>query len=899
MAEKGITNRQFTEAKRNAEAYFEDTKNRGKILFNAGKISKEDYYQKIRKVGIETGVISPNEFPGGAPEILEPLLEIGLGIGGYVIGAASGLRKGAPFAGGAAGYGVGAGIGQAGFDYLNKLTADEGQVVKPDNLIMQDALKQAGIDATLSYGIDKVIVPKILKPGYQLAKNVTVGAKEKALKGIQSFKNRMSPEEQKKFYEKFVGGETAKTEIGQNILKNKKQSQEIIDNNRIALESEGLTPRRYQVLAGSGTLGQILRGASDAASVIPGGSYYGKKAFQNTLDDTLASLQNPLIKGSGKNIQDRAAYVRGDAFIKDIKGDYVRNPAKLQAMEEAYENLPLQSYANLIKISDDNIARYKENYNVYEKGMEKTTNSFDIQILKDDVIQFNDLLKKVLVERDVKFSQELPPIMRKIVETKTVPKKVTGTGIIPEKTIPAKQELTGKEILEYQRELRNLRNNERVFDLKDNRLSSDKKLLHSALSRSENNTIRIIENKEPGLSGRFATANNIFKENSQFLADNEGLISFAKTLEGKSYNPYVYDGFRDDFRTLAGTEFKTILGRGLAKDVSPQKVVQDFLTTPEGIPKLKKIMIDSAKVSLKQRRNEAKRLGISFVEKNIPIQVLKTVRDKNGKITSQRLVTENVSEVQKAEQEFGELILNEMEDLFDSTLISNLRAKGSFDPASFLEKVGATAGPNSLKKKKYYKELLRQAQGVKDLSTGEGFLKDISYERLVSFGKMFKGFQDEPGVSRFLLRRAPLALSSGVTLSKVLPIAGAGAGGAVLGIPTFIATMGIINLFNKFISQPLGKSYWQSVKGDSSKLAEFLEAMYKDTVGQDAIKYQLRVSNLLRQLPRGLLVSAGQDVPADITNFADSLSEPFGVSIPQAPRAPRTREQYFNPGKEK
>ena len=112
-------------------------------------------------------------------------------------------------------------------------------------------------------------------------------------------------------------------------------------------------------------------------------------------------------------------------------------------------------------------------------------------------------------------------------------------------------------------------------------------------------------------------------------------------------------------------------------------------------------MIDSAKVSLKQSRNEAKRLGISFVEKNIPIQVLKTVRDKNGKITSQRLVTENVSEVQKAEQEFGELIMNEMEDLFDSTLISNLRAKGSFDRASFLEKVCATAWPNYLKKNKY------------------------------------------------------------------------------------------------------------------------------------------------------------------------------------------------------
>ena len=49
MAEKRPSNSQLIEATRNAEAYFEDTKNRGKILVNAGKITKEDYYKKIRE----------------------------------------------------------------------------------------------------------------------------------------------------------------------------------------------------------------------------------------------------------------------------------------------------------------------------------------------------------------------------------------------------------------------------------------------------------------------------------------------------------------------------------------------------------------------------------------------------------------------------------------------------------------------------------------------------------------------------------------------------------------------------------------------------------------------------------------------------------------------------------
>ena len=93
---KAPSSGEFIEARRNgAEEYFQDTKNRGKILFNAGRLSKEDYYKKIRKVGIETGVISPNEFPGGSSKILEPFLEIGLGTIGYVAGAAQGLRKGA------------------------------------------------------------------------------------------------------------------------------------------------------------------------------------------------------------------------------------------------------------------------------------------------------------------------------------------------------------------------------------------------------------------------------------------------------------------------------------------------------------------------------------------------------------------------------------------------------------------------------------------------------------------------------------------------------------------------------------------------------------------------------------------------------------------------------------
>ena len=872
MAEKKITNAQIIEATRNAETYFQDTKNRGKLLVNAGKLSKEDYYKKIREVGIKTRVIGPNEFPGGAPDWLEPTLEIGLGMIGYTIGAVQGAKKLAPQAGGAAGYGVGAGIGQATFDAINKFTADEGQVVKPNNAILNDALAQAGIDASLSYGIDKVIVPGIGK-AYQLAKGYSIKSKQAAVNKLKSITGRMTDDEAQKFYKEFgEQGSVGQTVIGKDFYKSKEQSQKIIDSNRIMLESEGMTPTRYQVLAGSGTIGQIGRGAYDAASVIPGASYYGKKSFESTLDDTISSLTNPLYKGSAKNINDRAAYVSGNAFVKDIKGDYIRNPALLKKVEDAYENLPKHAYANLTKISDNNITEYRKFYDDFNNGIKESKFKFNTTAkvgqsntsIVDEIQSLNTGLKRALAEKDsVKISSELPSMLRKIITPTKKPQKVTGTQVIPEQVTPAKADLTGEEISILKTQLRNLRDNRRVFETKESGLTTAEKQLAGGITKLEDKIISTIARDEPVLASKFRAANSIFRQNNQFLADNEGLLRFGKTLDGKDYNPFVYDGFRDEFRELTGTEFKTILGRGLGKEQTAQEVFKDFMTKPSGIQKLKFIMDKSAKIKLAERR---KLQGKSFVEKDFDITVLKPITDGKGNVIRQEISVVKGSEVDKANQEFGELVTNEMEDLFDKTLLTNLRKSGSFDPDSLIKEVTS--------KKGYYKELIRQAQKTPDLSRADGkFLDNITYDRLLAFGTMFKGFADEPGVSKFLLRRAPLALSSGVTLSKVLPIAGAGAAGSILGIPSFVATMGIINLFNKFISQPLGMSYWQSVKGDKNKLGEFLKAIYQSAFGKDAIKYQASLGRALEQLPRGLGVGALQPDNEYIS-------------------APRTREQY-------
>ena len=700
---------------------------------------------------------------------------------------------------------------------------------------------------------------------------------KKVINSLKSLRDKLTPEQQRKYIEKFSKGKTGETEIGKKISSEKARTQKIIDNRRKNQEAEGMTPTRYQVLAGSGTVNEAKRGFSDATQIVPMASFYGVKSFQNTLDDALSSIQNPLVKGSGKNINDRAAFTNGDAFIKDIRGDYIRNPERIKNMEKVYDSLPMVTYANLIKISDDNFARYNKEYKDFEKLTKETSMRFDTTNIQKGILRLNETLKKTLVEEDMKYSSALPP------------SKVTGTRVIPSKQEKPPTDLSGKQMLELYNETKNFNYDNRIYDLKGSALTRDLKSNRQAVESLRKQIVDEIESKDEIMSGTIKRANEIFKQNEQFLTDNELLLSLGKTLEGKSYNPLVYDGFRDEYRRLTGETFKTIAGRGNLKDVSPQTVVSNFLETKDGVAKLGNIMRESAKLKLAERRKQAAKDGSIFIEESIPIRIMKPVLDENGAVISMKPTTVNVSEVQKAEQEFGDLLLNQIEDVFDNTLLKTVREEGRFDPNGFLSAIGYF--PPNATRRAYYKELINQAKRTKDISMSEiakrdkntkgVFFENVDYDRVVNFAEMFRGFQDKPGVSKFLLRRAPLALSSSVTVTKALPLAGAGIGAGIMGLPGFITTIGILNLFNKYISSPVGMSYWKSVRGDSSKLGEFLSAIYDDAFGQAAIRTSIDVGNIIKGLPRALLVSAGQDIPSDLTG---------GI----VPEPVRTREQYYD-----
>ena len=70
-------------------------------------------------------------------------------------------------------------------------------------------------------------------------------------------------------------------------------------------------------------------------------------------------------------------FTNGDAFIKDIRGDYVRNPERIKNMEKAYNSLPMVTYIKSARISDDNFARYNKEYKDFEKLTKETDIRFD------------------------------------------------------------------------------------------------------------------------------------------------------------------------------------------------------------------------------------------------------------------------------------------------------------------------------------------------------------------------------------------------------------------------------------------------------------------------------------------------------------------------------------------
>ena len=117
---------QIEEKKKRAET-FNKIKSDGYKLLKEGKIDAKTYYARTREVGIEMGMIDPNDYPGRLPPFAEGFLEIVGGIGGAIGGAVLGAPAGPPgiIAGATAGAGLGAGGASLAADFLGDLLAPD------------------------------------------------------------------------------------------------------------------------------------------------------------------------------------------------------------------------------------------------------------------------------------------------------------------------------------------------------------------------------------------------------------------------------------------------------------------------------------------------------------------------------------------------------------------------------------------------------------------------------------------------------------------------------------------------------------------------------------------------------------------------------------------------------
>ena len=160
------------------------------------------------------------------------------------------------------------------------------------------------------------------------------------------------------------------------------------------------------------------------------------------------------------------------------------------------------------------------------------------------------------------------------------------------------------------------------------------------------------------------------------------------------------------------------------------------------------------------------------------------------------------------QKNYSKLAQNELDDIFDSTVIDYLNKGGGNGRELFLQKIGAsgTAAEMSVAKKRIELILsnLNQARRGQTITVGgkTANLKDITWNNLRDYGEVLKFLPERPNLNRFVQRSLALKFAGGLSAASVTGFVGIGgsmaAGGPLAGLATGMA----MRLFSSVMSKP-------------------------------------------------------------------------------------------------
>jgi hypothetical protein len=281
----------------NKQQVFNEIKSDGYKLLQEGKIDAKTYYARTRKIGIELGVISPNDYPGRLPSWAEGFLEVVGGTVGAVAGGIAGTPAGLPgiIAGAGAGAGVGAGSGSLAADFLGDLLAPDMPAPSASERI-KDAAVTGAVDAALTTAVP--VAGKALKPVVSKIVDKAQAAKKAAVE------KSADPQKTVSFLEKQMG---------------------ITDE--AAKQAEVLAKEGIDLSLGQASTSPFVRGIYNLTSRMPLAGTPGQKQLATTfeqVDKALSKRISPTAKKMPLTEVERSKMIKelGMQSFKDWRNSY-------------------------------------------------------------------------------------------------------------------------------------------------------------------------------------------------------------------------------------------------------------------------------------------------------------------------------------------------------------------------------------------------------------------------------------------------------------------------------------------------------------------------------------------------------------------------------------------------